>query len=104
LHKDSISKAGLNELWNKCEALDPSTIAAIIYSQEVIAHIIKFLKKKYSEKCAEEDVIKSLNVLLSGQVDPATVKPMRSFKKKKTQDSEDIHQNPEQTPAKQGSS
>ena len=96
LHKDSISKEGLKNLWNKCEALDPSTIASIIYSQDVIAHIKKFLKKRFKEKCSEDDIVKSLNLLLSGKVDPATVKPSRSLRKKKNSDSEpmsgDVHQ------------
>lgn len=80
LHRDSILKKGLKLLWNKCEALDPMNVANIIYSKEVMNAVKKIIKNKFGEKCEDEELVKSLNRLISEKMDCALIKPYRSGK------------------------
>ena len=80
LHKDAILKKSLRQLWNRCEALDPLNVTAIIYCKEVIAVIKKLIKNRYGEKCDDEEVLKSLNRIVLDKIDPTSIKPYRSSK------------------------
>ena len=77
LHRDSVQKKGLKLLWNKCEATDPMNIASILYTDDIISVIRKLIRNKSGEKCAEEDIIKGLNILLEEKIDPTLVKRFR---------------------------
>lgn len=81
LHKDAIAKKSLRFLWNKCEALFPMSVLSIVYSKEVVSVIKRLIKVKYGERCDDEDVIKTLNKIVSEKIDPCLIKPYRSSKK-----------------------
>jgi hypothetical protein len=80
LHKEAIIKKSLKFLWNKCEALHPENIAGVIYSKEVLNTIKRLIKNKYGEKCEDEELIKSLNRILSEKFDPVLIRPYKSSK------------------------
>jgi hypothetical protein len=84
LHRDAVFKKSLKQLWNKCSALDPINVAGILYSKEGLDLIKKIIKKKYNEKCDDEEVIKSLNRIVYEKIDPANIKPYKSSKREKT--------------------
>lgn len=85
LHRDAVFKKSLKLLWNKCSALDPISIAGILYSKESMDLIKKIIKKKYNEKCIDDEIIKSLNRIVYEKIDPANIKPYKSSKKEKSQ-------------------
>jgi len=78
LHRDAIVKKSLKTLWNRCEALNPLNVAGILYSRDGIDFIRKNIKKRSGEKCQDEDIIQSLNIILFEKLDPSLVKPIRS--------------------------
>ncbi len=81
LHKDAITRKSLKLLWNRCEALFPMSIASILYSSEVVNTIKKLIRNKYGEKCEEGDIIKTLNEIVSGRMDPCSIKPYKPARK-----------------------
>jgi hypothetical protein len=82
LHKESVLKKGLKVLWNKCEALHPLNVAGILYSKDVIDLIKKLIKAKHGEKCDNEEVLKSLNTIVTEGIDPILIKPYRKTERK----------------------
>jgi hypothetical protein len=78
LHKEAIAKKSLKLLWNKCEALFPMSILSLIYSREVTSLIRKLIKSKYGEKCEDDEVLKTLNRIVSEKFDPTLIKPFRA--------------------------
>jgi hypothetical protein len=83
LHRDAILKKSLKMLWNKCEALNPFNIASLLYSKNGIDFIRKNIKKRSGEKCQEEDIVDSLNIILLDKMDPSLVKTIRPSKQAK---------------------
>jgi hypothetical protein len=83
LHKDAVQKKSLKFLWNKCEALHPSNIAGIIYSKSGVEMIKKIIRSKYNEKCSDDEILKSLNRILTDKIDPASIKPLKTVAKEK---------------------
>lgn len=65
LHKDSISNKGLDLLWNKCLALDPTNVAGLFYAQPVLNFIKRSLKKKFKTKFSDDEVENSINRILN---------------------------------------
>jgi len=80
LHREAVLKKSLRMLWNKCEAVHPLNIGAILYSKEVINTIKRLIKNKYGEKCEDDALFQSINRLLIESYDPDTIKPFRSAK------------------------
>ena len=83
LHRDEIVKKSLKMLWNRCEALNPFNIASLLYSKNGINFIRKNIKKRTGEKCQEDDIINSLNIIMLEKTDPLLVKPTRTSKQAK---------------------
>jgi hypothetical protein len=80
LHKDTMVKKSLKQLWNKCESLNPLNVASIIYSKDVVGVIRKLIKNKYGEKCEDADIVKSLSRIVLKKIHPTLIKPHRSGK------------------------
>lgn len=83
LHRDAVSKKGLKCLWNKCEALDPLNVAGILYSNEGIGLIRKMIRKKYDERCDDEEIIKAIDRIVLEKIDPLLVKTFKVHKSRK---------------------
>lgn len=45
LHKLSVADNGLKFLWNKCVALDPTTVAGLLHNKPIVNFIKRALKK-----------------------------------------------------------
>lgn len=84
LHKDAVNKKSLPELWNKYSALDPHTLAGLLFDNSIFGLIKRDLKKRYKCKFEDEDIRQAINVLISTPVDIDKVKVSkpRAAKKK----------------------
>jgi hypothetical protein len=60
LHKHSVIDKGLRILWDKCVALDPTTVAGLLLNKPIVNFMKRALKKKYKNKFTDEDIIASL--------------------------------------------
>jgi hypothetical protein len=61
LHKLSVTGKGLSIIWNKCVALDPTTIAGLLHNKPIVSFLKRALKRKYKTKFTDEEIIASLN-------------------------------------------
>jgi hypothetical protein len=60
MHKESIVRKGLDELWNKCMALDPSNVAGILMAPQVVNFIRRTLRRKFRAAFSDEEVAASI--------------------------------------------
>lgn len=82
LHKDAIKGKGLELLWGKTLALDPCTIAGLLYSPQIIGHLKKLLKEKYNSKFEEADIENSIKRIITEPINIDNIKPHRVKKDK----------------------
>jgi hypothetical protein len=82
LHKDAIKSKGMEALWNKTHALDPHTIAGLLYSPQIVGHIKKLLKEKYDSKFEETDIENSIKRIITESMNIDNIKPHRAKKEK----------------------
>ena len=90
LHKDSITKKGLETFWNKCVALDPLTVAKILQDNTVILHVKKELKTKFKNKFSDDEVLSAINRVFLEAIDGDALKHSRVIKKTKKQQKKKI--------------
>jgi hypothetical protein len=93
IHKESVEKKGLDQLWNKSIALDPKNVASILYAPQVINFIKKNLRDKYKSKFTDEEVEASINRIVHEEIKLEEIKPLRVRKppvKKKPEEKVDI--------------
>src|SRR3990172_9576949 len=74
LHKDSVSKKGLEHYWNRCVALDPITIANILIDGKIINYVKKSLKNKFKNKFSDDEVLNSIKKVINEIVDIESIK------------------------------
>jgi hypothetical protein len=82
LHRDCVLKKALNALWNKHSALDPSTLAGLLYNPSFVSLLKRELKKKYKSKFDDDEVMAAIAKLICNAINPEHVKVFRSVKKK----------------------
>lgn len=83
LHKDAVNKKGLTLLWNKHEALDPTTLAGLLYSKPVTNFIKKEIKKKFKTKVDDAEITTAVNSLVTQAINLDDVKHFRTKSSKK---------------------
>lgn len=83
LHKDSVTKKGLQLLWNKHSALDPHTLAGLLYSKPVLNFMKRELKRKYKSKFEDAEIVDSINRMICQPLNMEQVKPARNKSDKK---------------------
>ena len=83
LHRDSVTTKGLDLLWNKCIALDPSNVAGFLYAPTVVNFIKKSLKAKYKHKFSDEEIKTSINKIVYEAIQLETVKQSKGKKEKR---------------------
>jgi len=66
--------------WNKCEALNKFTVAGMLLSHEVIGTLKGLIKRKYGQKCSDDEIGKVIQVIMLDEIDPAAVKPFKKSK------------------------
>jgi predicted type IV restriction endonuclease len=84
LHKESIAKNGLNELWKKHSALSTKSLSKLIYSEEVAKFIQKKLKKKVGMKFDIEEIENAIKRVAFEPVEIELVKSAERKQQKKT--------------------
>jgi hypothetical protein len=78
LHRDSVVKKGLSQLWNNFMATEKTTIASIMLSKPAIAFLSKQIRSKFKSKFDEKVVIEAVRRMISEPVDLETVKIARA--------------------------
>jgi hypothetical protein len=86
LHKDSVTNKGLDVLWNKCVALDPKTVASLLYSDYVVNFLRRVLKKKYKMKFSDEEISDSINKIIHEPIELEEIKQVKIRKEKRKHD------------------
>jgi predicted type IV restriction endonuclease len=81
LTKAAIQKKGLDILWNKVSALDPPSVASLLYSKKIISILKKELKTKYKTTFSEEDIANSITRIIEDKIE--NVKPIKEKKSAK---------------------
>jgi hypothetical protein len=85
LHRDAIVKNSLADLWSRYSALEPISIAGLLFSPQVVSFLKKELKGKFDTKFEDDEIIESLTEVVCGAI-PADKLKIPKFKptKKKT--------------------
>jgi len=83
LHKESVQKNGLEELWKRHSALSPKSLAKLIYSKEVIKFLQKELKKKHNAKFEEEYIENAVRRIASENIVIEEFKTIQKKERKK---------------------
>jgi hypothetical protein len=78
LHRDSVVKKGLNQLWNNFMATEKTTIASILLSKPGIAFLTKQIKSKFKSKFHEKVIIEAARRMISEPVNLEGVRILRS--------------------------
>ena len=78
LHKESVIKDGLDDLWNHFIATEKTTIASLVLSRDGIAFLAKQLRVKFKTRFDEKVIIEAARRMVSEPVDLEDVKPHRS--------------------------
>jgi hypothetical protein len=78
LHRDSVVKKGLNQLWNDFMATEKTTIASILLSKPGITFLRKQIRSKFKSKFDEKVVIDAARRMISEPVNLEEVKVLRT--------------------------
>ncbi|MBI5414445.1 type I restriction enzyme HsdR N-terminal domain-containing protein [Candidatus Peregrinibacteria bacterium] len=83
LHTESVAKKGLDLLWAKHVALDPASVASLLYAPPIINFIRRALKKKYKNNVSPEEVTTSINQIICEAIQLDNVKHIKFRKERK---------------------
>ena len=83
LHKLSVAHKGLDLLWAKCVALNPTTVAGLLQNKPIINFIKRALKKKYKHQFTDIEIIGSLNKVIYEPIQLDNVKQVTVRKRKR---------------------
>lgn len=77
LHRDSVVKKGLSQLWNNFIATEKTTLASLILSKPGIAFLSKQIRSKFKSKFDEKVIIEAARRMISEPVNLEEVKVLR---------------------------
>lgn len=83
IHRDSIANKGLNLLWNKTCALDPLSLAGLLYAPQVTNFLKRTLNRKFRTKFNDDEVLASLNRVIREPMVLEDIKATRFSKSKR---------------------
>jgi hypothetical protein len=83
LHKESVVKGGLDDLWSRHTALSPKTLAKLIYSIETIKFLQKELKKQCGIKFDSSDLESAVKRVDSECIQVDDIKSAQKKERKK---------------------
>lgn len=78
LHRESVVKKGLNQLWNNFMATEKTTIASILLSKPGITFLRKQIRSKFKSKFDEKVVTEAVRRMISEPVNLEEVKVLRA--------------------------
>ncbi|MCZ8216556.1 MAG: type I restriction enzyme HsdR N-terminal domain-containing protein [Cyclobacteriaceae bacterium] len=82
LHRDAVIKKSLTDLWSRYSALEPLSIAGLLFSPHVVSFLKKELKAKYDAKFEDDEIIEALNEVVCSPIPEDKLK-IPKFKPKK---------------------
>lgn len=74
LHRDSVTRKGLDLLWNRFTALEMYTIAGLLFDNSIINFLRRALKRKFKSKFGNEEIKEALTHVICNEVNMAKVK------------------------------
>lgn len=77
LHRDSVVRKGLNQLWNNFMATEKTTIASLVLSKPGIAFLSKQIRSKFKSKFEEKVVIEAVKRMITEPINLEEVKVLR---------------------------
>ena len=93
LHKLSVADKGLDMLWAKCVALDPTTVAGLLKNKPVLNFLKRALKKKFKHKFTDEEVSHSLDRIIYEAIQLDNIKEVTVRKRKRNHSDNDSANN-----------
>lgn len=78
LHRDSVVKKGLNQLWNNYIATEKTTLASLVLSKPGIAFLSKQIRSKFKSKFDEKVIVEAARRMISEPVNLEEVKVLRT--------------------------
>jgi len=90
LHRDSVTKKGLDLLWNRFTALETYTIAGLLYDNSVLNFLRRSLKRKFKNKFEKDEIKDALTQVICLEVDMDRVKMTRKPKGKSARASKSL--------------
>ncbi len=70
LHRESVSKKGLNQLWNKTCALDSASLGNLLFDKTINNFIKRTLQRKYRCKFSDIEIKEATARLIRESTDP----------------------------------
>ncbi len=64
-----IRKRGLETLWSRCCALDPSNVSSLFYADRIINFIRRQLKKSYRSSFDREDIVAAVTRVIEDKIE-----------------------------------
>jgi hypothetical protein len=83
-HKDAVVKDNLDDLWSRYAALEPVSLAGLLFSPHVVTFVKKELKAKYDTKFEDEDILDALTEVVCSEIplEKLKIPKFKSTKKK----------------------
>lgn len=75
-----ILRKGLENLWNKCSALEPCNISRLLYSKQIINFLRRQLRKTHKSRFSDDEIKGVITRVIEEQV--KSTKPQRKQRKK----------------------
>ena len=88
IHRESVLDKGLDQLWNKTLALDPTYVAGLLYTQPVIRFIMRVLGRKFRCRFTEDEIMHSINKIVKEEIKIEDIKHVIIRKPKRKNNSE----------------
>jgi hypothetical protein len=80
--KQLILRKGLEHLWDKCAALEPSNISRLLYSKYIINFLRRQLRKTHKSKFSDDEIKGVITRVIEEQV--KSTNPQRKRRRKRT--------------------
>jgi hypothetical protein len=84
LAKDSLNKGGLDALWNKAQAMTPTSISKQLLCPEVVAIVRKNVNKAYEMKFTDQQIQDTILKVIAEKIDLSGFKVPKLVKKENT--------------------
>lgn len=83
-YKDAIVKDSLENLWSRYAALEPTSLAGLLFSPQVVGFLKKELRAKYDTKFEDEEILEALTEVVCNEIPQEKLKipKFKSVKKK----------------------
>jgi hypothetical protein len=82
LTKHLLPKKGLECLWHKYSALEPSNVSRLLFAKTIISYLRRDLKRTFKTKFSEDEIKHVINRIIEEQIED--VKPRKSRRKKRS--------------------